>query len=97
MAIVTFPTLFARMTDPENQKIATALATEFPDNHIQIRPGQWFLVSSGTAKEVSDKLKVTPGNEVGGAVIVSVNGYYGRTSSQTWEWVASKVGKSVSV
>ena len=97
MAIVTFPTLFAVMADPDNRNIAGILEAEFPEDYIQIRPGQWFLVFSGTTRQVSDKLKETPGNEAGAAVIVSVNGYYGRTSSQVWEWVAAKVGKPTSV
>lgn len=97
MATVTFPTLFAVMADPDNRKIVGILEAEFPEDHLQIRPGQWFLVSSGTARQVSDRLQVTPGNETGAAVIVSVNGYYGRTSSQIWEWVAAKVGKPTSV
>lgn len=93
MAIVNVATLFAVMSDPGNQAIIHALTESFPDNHIQIRPGQWFIAGSGTAKEISDKLKVTPSSESGTAVIVAVSGYYGRASSQIWEWVAAKIGK----
>jgi len=93
MPIVTLATLFAVLADPSNDLIANSLNQNFPDDHIQIRPGQWFLVGSGTAKDISDKLKVTPGPDVGSAVIVAVSGYYGRASSPVWEWVASKVGK----
>jgi hypothetical protein len=93
MAIVTFATLFAVMADPSNQALPVALVQNFPTDHIQIRPGQWFVVGAGTAKDISDKLKITPNNETGPAVIVAVSGYYGRASSQVWEWVAAKVGK----
>ena len=93
MALVTLSTLFAVMADPANEKLIAALQRSFPEDHIQIRAGQWFVVSAGTAKEISDKLGVTPEAEIGAAVIVSVAGYYGRASSQIWEWVAAKVGK----
>lgn len=93
MALVTLSTLFAVMADPANEKLSAALQRDFPENHILIRPGQWFVVASGTAKEISDKLGVTPGSEAGTAVIVTASGYYGRASSQIWEWVAAKVGK----
>jgi hypothetical protein len=93
MAIVTFQNLFAILADPENQVLPGILAEVFPTSHIQIRPGQWFLVGSGTTQEISTKLKVTPGNEAGAAVILAVSGYYGRASAQVWEWVAAQVGK----
>jgi hypothetical protein len=93
MPIVTLSTLFAVMADPTNQAIVASLTENFKDNHILIRPGQWFVVGSGTAKEISDKLKITPNNESGAAVVVAVSGYYGRANSPVWEWVAAKVGK----
>lgn len=95
MAIVTFQTLFAVMTDPGNMVLPAALEQEFPDAHIKIRAGQWFVVGVGTATEISNKLKITPSTDSGAAVVVAVSGYYGRASSQVWEWVASKVGKPV--
>jgi len=93
MPLVTFQTLFAVMADPANQALPVRLEEAFADNYIQIRPGQWFVVGTGTANEISTKLKVTPGNESGPAVIVAVSGYFGRASSQVWEWVAAKVGQ----
>ena len=93
MAIVVFSTLFVVLGDPANVKLTQALAEKFPGDHILIRPGQWFVVSSGTAVEVSDKLEVTPGNATGTAVIAGVSGYYGRANNQIWEWIVAKVGK----
>ncbi len=97
MAITTFATLFAVMADPSNLNLSLRLAEQFPDSHIEIRPGQWFIAGSGTAIEISNKLQITPGAESGSAVIVAVSGYYGRASSQVWEWVAAKIGKPTSV
>jgi hypothetical protein len=94
MAIVTFSTLFAIMADPDNATLPGILAEKFPQDHILIRPGQWFVAGTGTAKELSDKLKITGDlSPSGPAVVMAVSGYYGRASSQIWEWVAAKVGK----
>jgi hypothetical protein len=94
MAIVTFSTLFAVMADPENVTLPKILAEVFPNDHIQIRPGQRFVAGTGTARELSDKLKITGEPSVSGpAIVTAVSGYYGRASSQIWEWVAAKVGK----
>lgn len=94
MPIVTFPSLFAVMADPENLVLAQAIANTFPDNYIPIRPGQWFLASVGTAKDVSDRLGVTVGGASGPAVVVAVSGYYGRASTQVWEWICSEDRKA---
>ena len=93
MPIVIFPTLFAVMGDPENLALAQAIASKFPEDNIQVRPGQWFLSGVGTTKDVSDKLGITVGGTSGSAAVVAVSGYYGRASSQVWEWIAAKIGK----
>ena len=91
--LVSLSTLFAVLGDPGNGVLADAVAATFPGDYIEIRPGQWFVASTGTAKEISDKLGVTPGTAVGSAIVVSASGYYGRANSQIWEWVAAKIGK----
>ena len=94
MPIVTFPRLFAILADPENEILAHSIPIHFPNNYMEIRPGQWFVVAPGTAQEISETLQITTGVS-GSAVIVSVSGYYGLASTQIWEWLASKIGKPV--
>src|SRR5271169_6660344 len=94
MPIVTFPSLFAILADPENEVLASAILSHFPDNYVEVRPGQWFVVAQGTAQQISETLEVTTGLN-GSAVIVSVSGYYGLASTQIWEWLASKIGKPI--
>ena len=93
MAIVTFTTLFAVMGDPGNPALASSITANFPEDHIVVRPGQWLIVSTGTAKGLSDKLGVTPGTAVGPAAIFATAGYYGRAGTQIWEWIVAKMGK----
>ena len=46
-----------RVTNPE--KMNAAMHSPFPDNHLQVGPGEWLVSAPGTAKEISDKLGVT--------------------------------------
>jgi hypothetical protein len=49
------------------------------------------LISAiGTAKDISDKLGVTPGNDAGAAIIFSMGNYYGRATTEIWDWIKVK-------
>jgi len=56
MPIVTLTSLFAVVTDSGNFVLAQAIANLFPENHIAFGPGRWFVVTTGTSKDLSDKL-----------------------------------------
>ena len=92
MAIISITSLFAVMSDPANVPLSNAIENLYAHSHFQIRPGQWIIAHSGTAKELSDALDVTTG-KTGPAVIVAISGYYGRASTQLWEWMANNMGK----
>jgi len=94
MPIITFTTLFAVVGDPGNAPLEAAIIGHFPTDHISFGAGRWFVVTTGTAKDLSDKLGITDGAS-GAAVVLAVSGYYGRTSSQIWEWIAAKNGKPI--
>lgn len=93
--MLTFPILFAVLSDPSDEQMALNLAQNFPDYHIEIRPGQWFVIASGTAKELTEKLGVTPEGPTGPAVVIAVGGYYGVANLDIWEWVAAKAGRPI--
>lgn len=95
MALIPLTTVFAILAEPENNVLQAAIIANFPNDYILIRPGQWLIAAGGTAKEISDRLGITPAGASGSAVVVSISGYYGRAGTQIWEWVASKLGKPV--
>lgn len=95
MALIAVTTIFAVLGDPSNTKLAAVIEGTFPGNCLQIRAGQWLIAASGTAKDISDKLGVTPEGGSGPAVIVAVAGYYGRANNQIWEWFVAKMGKPI--
>ena len=96
MAIVGLTSLFAVMAPTDDPRLATAIQTQFPADYLKVAPGQWLIAATGTSKDISDRLKVTDG-AVGSAIIVAFSGYYGRSSTSTWEWIASRMGARPSV
>jgi hypothetical protein len=84
--------VFAILAPKPETKLNLAIIQEFPDNFIAIGSGQWFVAGNGTAKDVSDRLGITSG-ENGSAIVVTVGGYYGRAATNIWEWVAAKLNE----
>jgi hypothetical protein len=81
--------LFAIFAASDNPALIASLQTHFPENHLKVGTGQWLLAGSGTAAEISNTLGITTGTS-GSGIVVLVGGYYGRASTNIWEWMASK-------
>lgn len=81
-----------RVSDPEKMK--TAMQSAFPNNHLQVDTDEWIVSATGTAKDISEKLGVTKGENstvVGPAMIFSMANYYGRATTEIWDWIKSKL------
>lgn len=76
------------------QKMESALRSAFPDDHLKVASGQWLVSANGTAKDVSDRLKVTPGQDTGPAIIFSMANYYGRATTEIWDWIKTKAERT---
>lgn len=55
----------------------------------------WLIHFAGTTKELSDAIGLTgqPKGEpspIGSAIVVPVNGYYGRGPTDMWEWLKTR-------
>jgi len=81
-------TIFAVISQPgpNHDRLASAVHAAFPDRHYVLGPGTWLVAGLGTAKDVSDKLGVTEG-ENGSAVILETGSYYGRANPAIWSWI----------
>jgi hypothetical protein len=66
-----------------------AVAARFPGDHLKVKDGEWLISTEGTAKDVSDSLGISAGTPSGG-IVVAISGYFGRTSTSTWEWIRVK-------
>ncbi|WP_166141486.1 hypothetical protein [Methylosinus sp. RM1] len=71
------------------ENLPSAIATQFPDDHLQLGNGVWLVAAKRTAKEVSDTLGVTDGSN-GNAVIIEASTYYGRAGNNIWAWIKDK-------
>ena len=70
-------------------KLDEALTRLYPDDNLEISKGVWLVSSPGTARQLSDKLGVSDG-ELGAAIIFSMGNYYGRASTEIWDWIKEK-------
>jgi hypothetical protein len=67
-----------------------AIARAFPFDHSDLGDNEWLISARGTAQEVSNKLGLTPGNDLGSAIVFSMQSYYGRASTNVWDWIKTK-------
>jgi len=81
-----------RTQNPE--KIAEALNEQLPDDHLLLQHGEFLVSTSGTAKELSDRLKISDGTN-GAAMVFSMANYFGRAPTDIWDWVKTKAEKPV--
>jgi hypothetical protein len=50
--------------------------------------GETLVAFKGTSKELSDLLEISTGQN-GPAIVASIGSYFGRASTDIWEWVAA--------
>jgi hypothetical protein len=70
--------------------LESALGRVFPKDHFKVGNDEWLVSAIGTAKEVSDKIGITPGADMGSAVVFSMANYYGRATTEIWDWIKAK-------
>ena len=83
--------LFAVMVAKDHPNLVAKLQTSFPENHLKVANGQWIVSSLGTAKEVSDILGISEGEAGTTGIVCTIGNYFGRASSDIWEWMASRL------
>lgn len=50
--------------------------------------GEFLVNFTGTSKQLCDKIGITD-EKTGSAVVVAISSYYGRASTDIWEWMES--------
>jgi hypothetical protein len=72
-------------------KIRAAIAAKFPNDHLDLGDNEWLVSSKGTARTVSDEIGITgSAPSAGSAIVISMQGYYGRAATNIWDWVKAK-------
>jgi hypothetical protein len=69
--------------------VRRALQKILPENHLEVADGQFLVASQGTAMDLSNRLGITDG-ENGSAIVFTMGSYYGRASTNIWDWIKSK-------
>ena len=55
-------------------------------SHLGVADGVWLVAFAGTANDLSVKLDIDSGR-AGGAIVLKVATYSGRTLPTTWDWL----------
>lgn len=76
-------------TQPTHTKLDELIKKEFEGYNYHLPQGEWLVAFNGTSRELSDKLGISDGSN-GSAIIVGISGYYGRASTDLWEWIRVK-------
>jgi hypothetical protein len=68
------------------------------DRHKLQSERGWLIKYDGTSVELSNRIEITGQQEgtqspVGAAIVVPVSSYYGRGSSEMWEWLKTRLEK----
>jgi hypothetical protein len=83
--------IFAVLTPGENPKLEAALSEHFPNEYLKVATGQYLVAGRSTVIDVSNILGITDGTN-GTGIIFSTSAYYGRASTNTWDWIKVKLG-----
>jgi hypothetical protein len=89
------PVLYVVLSNREEvvEPLGQAISESFPGNFYPIERGKWLVVAEGTAREISDRIGITSDpHKVPSGMVFAASGYYGRASSEVWEWIAAKLG-----
>lgn len=88
-------TIFVVFRVAKPEKMQQAVTAAFPNDHLQLQDDEWLVSGIGTAKEISDKLRVSEPEGSGSAMIFSMANYYGRATTEIWDWIKSKAEGAV--
>jgi hypothetical protein len=81
--------------EENDEQLKDRITELFPSDHYEVGRGQWLVSFTGTAKELY--LKIAPATEetpytIKGTTVFGIGGYFGVTSRDMWEWMATKLG-----
>lgn len=74
----------------DEAKIAPALSRVYPEDHIKVWTGFWFVSDNATAQKIGEKIGSADGT-LGRIFIATFGGaYHGWGPKNVWEWIAVK-------
>lgn len=83
--------IFLVTATEDSDKVEASVKRHFQGENYHVPNNTaWFVNFKGTTIELSEKLEITSGL-CGSGIVIPVNNYYGRTSKDVWEWLASRM------
>lgn len=82
-------TIFAVIPTRDEHKLAETLRSAEAAGqlaYLALPRGEYLVSFKGTSVELSNLLGITDG-ENGLGLVLAISSYYGRASTDTWEWV----------
>lgn len=77
--------IFAIIPMKDEHKLKNAMA-KASVTYLELPRGEYLVAFKGTSIELSNQLGITDGSS-GLAIVIAVGTYYGRASTDIWEWV----------
>ena len=84
--------IFVLFRISEPAKVKAALDVNFPNDYLEVADAEFLVATNLTAEALSKKLKITDGTH-GNGIVFAMGGYYGRASTDIWDWIKAKVEK----
>ncbi len=78
-----------RQTDSD-QALAGAIKKEFPTGNYDLGDGAWLVAGAGSAKDIADKLQITPDGVSGTGIVIEAASYFGRANPAIWTWIKNQ-------
>lgn len=84
-------TVFVVFKVQHPDKMREAVNKLYPNDNFDLGTNEWLISAKDTALSVANTLGIsTEPSDVGSAIVFSMSSYYGRTSSDVWEWIKTK-------
>jgi len=83
--------VFMVVPTSEVEKVKATVGRHFADQSLELPRGEHLVRFNGTSRQLSDQLGISDGS-MGGAVVVSLGGYFGYAPNEIWEWFKQNWG-----
>lgn len=74
--------------------VAGKIREDFPEEDtFKLADDKWFLVFDGISRELAESLNIRSNPSIGAGIVLPVESYSGRASTQLWEWLKLQMGR----
>lgn len=88
-------TIFVVFRAQTPDRLNERIEREFPHDHMRLQNNEWLISAEMTPIELSNKIGITTDpSETGSAMVFSMRSYYGRATSDIWDWIKTKTEAS---